>query len=890
VEIESTAALQAAFGDRYRLDRELGRGGMATVYLAEDARHGRLVALKVLHAELASSVGPERFRREIALAAQLQHPNILPLLDSGEGAGGPFWFTMPFIEGETLRDRLAREHQLPMADALRITREIASALEYAHRRGLVHRDVKPENILLTRDGRALLADFGLARDLLDLPVDATGTHRLTESGISMGTLEYMSPEQTSGRRDLDGRTDIYALGCVLYEMLAGEPPFTGATPQALVTRRLVERPLPVRAVRDRVSVGVERALDVALARSAADRYPTAAAFAAALDSQELGSVATAGRPRDDDRTSRHSGRRQALTIGVAVVLVAGAAFGALRWSERARASAEPLTLAVLPFESVGEGAVGYFTDGVTDEIRGDLAQLPRLQVIARSSSLLYRASAKPPEQIGRELGADYLLTGEVRWLKRANGTTIARVQPELLLVSRGRAPTVQWQQQFDTDPTNVLEVQAEIASKVASVLDVVLGPSERQALSERPTNNVNAYDAYLQGDAATQALTTTDPPALWRGIGLYTTAVTLDSTFVLAWTRLERAYALLYANSTPNPANADAAHRALVHAKALAPNRLDTQIAEADYVALVEHDDQQALGIMSALLARYPDNVQLLGATSVDERRAGRWTEALAHAQRAAKLDPMSPVAARQLSSILLRMHLWSDAAVACRHGLALAPTNLGMISRMTLLYLAQGDLAGAQGVLRTALSSVDSTRLIVFFATTGDLYWVLTDVQQREILSLPPTAYDDDHASWAIRRAEVFGLRGNSALARVYGDTAARVYADQLKAAPQDYERRMLHALALAYAGRAADAIQEGERGAAMMPISRNAELAPYMQQLLVRVYMMVGEPDRALDHLAPLLTTRYFLTPEWLRIDPTWAPLRGNPRFEQLVHSGPR
>jgi eukaryotic-like serine/threonine-protein kinase len=226
------ATLQEALRDRYALERELGRGGMATVYLARDLRHDRPVALKVLHPELATTLGPERFLREIRLAARLQHPHILSVYDSGEAAGR-LWFTMPYVEGESLRDRLRREGQLPVADTVRLTREVALALDFAHRHGAVHRDIKPENILLV-DGQALVADFGIARAV------GAGDERLTETGLSLGTPAYMSPEQAAADKNVDARTDIYSLGIVLYEMLAGEPPFTAPTAQAMMARRMLE--------------------------------------------------------------------------------------------------------------------------------------------------------------------------------------------------------------------------------------------------------------------------------------------------------------------------------------------------------------------------------------------------------------------------------------------------------------------------------------------------------------------------------------------------------------------------------------------------------------------------------------------------------------------------
>ncbi len=268
--------LQAALGERYVLDRELGRGGMATVFLARDTKHDRPVALKLLHPDLAAALGPERFRREIALAARLQHPHILSVHDSGEGAPGQLWFTMPFVSGETLRSRLQRERQLPTADAIGITREIALALDYAHRNGVVHRDIKPENILLTDDRQALVADFGIAR-ALNASGAAPGSTSLTETGLALGTPQYMSPEQASGDRALDARSDVYALGAVCFEMLAGEPPYTGPTPQAVIAKMMMARTAPsVRTLRPGVSEAVDAVIRRALDPIAAERFATAA--------------------------------------------------------------------------------------------------------------------------------------------------------------------------------------------------------------------------------------------------------------------------------------------------------------------------------------------------------------------------------------------------------------------------------------------------------------------------------------------------------------------------------------------------------------------------------------------------------------------------------------
>ncbi|MCL4866405.1 MAG: serine/threonine protein kinase, partial [Gemmatimonadales bacterium] len=266
--------LTAALADRYRIDRELGAGGMATVYLADDLRHERKVALKVLRPELAAVIGAERFLKEIKVTANLQHPHILGLIDSGE-VDGLLWYAMPFVEGESLRDLLQREKQLPIPDAVRIATEVAGALDYAHRHGVIHRDIKPENILL-HDGSALVADFGIA-----LAASTAGT-RMTETGMSLGTPHYMSPEQAMGEREISARSDVYALGCITYEMLTGDPPFTGSTAQAIVAKVVTERPHPLRSQRHTIPPQVEASVLTALEKLPADRFASAAEFAAAL--------------------------------------------------------------------------------------------------------------------------------------------------------------------------------------------------------------------------------------------------------------------------------------------------------------------------------------------------------------------------------------------------------------------------------------------------------------------------------------------------------------------------------------------------------------------------------------------------------------------------------
>jgi eukaryotic-like serine/threonine-protein kinase len=866
--------LQTGLADRYRLDRELGRGGMATVFLAHDLRHDRPVALKVLHPDLAA-LGPERFQREIQTTARLQHPHILPVLDSGEAAA-QLWYTMPYVEGESLRDRLQREGQLPLDDALQIAREAADALGYAHSQGIVHRDIKPENILLSR-GHALVADFGVARAL-----QVADAEQLTATGLAVGTPAYMSPEQAGGASSLDGRSDLYSLGCVLYEMLAGEVPYTGRTPQAVIAKRVLE-PLPhVRTLRESVPEAVEQAINRALATTPADRFATAGEFARSLAQPHPG-PATTNRP-----AAQHRGGRRRMPVGLAT-LALGVLLGLGVLIAWLRTRPEPVTagakrLAVLPFENLGNSPDAYFSDGVANEVRTKLAQIEGIEVIARSSSNEYRQTKKAAQQIARELGVEYLLTATVQWAKSPGGMSRVRVSPELVDVRPGHSPETRWGQPFDAAMTDVFQLQSDIAGQVAQALNVALGDSTKHELSEKPTQSLPAYEAFLRGEAASQGMLA-DPPSLRQAIAAYEQAVALDSSFVRAWAQLARAQAFLYGSSTNPPAVAEAARHAAEWALALAPTRPEGHQALGAYYRVLK-DHPRALTEDSTALALAPGNAELLADVGAAEAFLGHWEAARGHLEQAARLDPRSVIPSQYLGYVLLYTRHYPEAERALDHALQLAPANLGVRHTRVRVALAQGDLPGAQAVLRAAPKDVDPTALVQFMATYNDLIWVLDDAQQRLLLRLTPSAFDGDRADWGGTQAQTYALRGDSAKARAYADSARVSFEQHLRATPQNGPLHAFLGLMLGYLGQKAAAIREGKRGVGLLPISRDAVGGPYLQHYLARIYILVGEPEKALDQLVPLLKIPYYLSPGWLKIDPTFAPLRGNPRFERLVN----
>jgi serine/threonine-protein kinase len=575
----------------------------------------------------------------------------------------------------------------------------------------------------------------------------------------------------------------------------------------------------------------------------------------------------------------------AITLALGFIIGLGVLFAWRRSHTGTGDSAGPKRVAVLPFENLGDSADAYFADGMTDEVRGKLAQLSGLAVIARASSNEYRGSSKAPQEIARELGADYLLTATVRWEKTAGKPSRVRVSPELMRVAPGAAPTTEWQQGFDASLTDVFQVQADIAGKVASALDVALGDSARNNLAARPTANLAAYDAFLKGEDASDGMAVADPPTLRRAIGFYEQAVALDRAFVPAWARLTQARTLLYVNSMPTPELAAQAKHAAERAQALGPDRPEGQLALGVYYRLVATDNRRALEAYEAGLKLAPNNADLLVEAALSQQSLGRSDAALPYLAKAGALDPRSANTARRMAFTLLRLRRYPEARAAVDRALALAPSNLSIISVKALVALAQGDLAGARAVVRAALSAVDPATLFAFFGIYWDLYWVLDGAQQQQLLALPPGAFDNDRGQWAIVRAQTYDLRGDRARARAYADSARLVLDEQLRATPDNAQRHAFRGLALAYLGQKAEAVAEGERAVTLMPVSRDAYQGTYLQHQLVRIYILVGEPEKALEHLEPLLKIPYYLSSGWLRIDPTFAPLRQNPRFERLI-----
>jgi DNA-binding SARP family transcriptional activator/TolB-like protein len=675
------------------------------------------------------------------------------------------------------------------------------------------------------------------------------------------------------------------------------PPDPGVEALAERIRRGEETPAraaKVGASRQATDVPATPAIDAPVTMAPATAGPATAAFATATPATaDPGTVAHTPAGPEAPVLARQAEPRQRVavgprTLGVLLALAVLLALGALlvwRRTHRAAETTGPRRLAVLPFENLGDSGDSYFADGVTDEVRGKLAAIPGLEVVASQSSNDYRGSTRRLPQIARELGVDYLLVGKIRWLRGTAGSSRVRVSPELIRLAPGAAPTTRWQQPIDAALTDVFAVQADIATKVADALGVVLGDSARRELTAKPTESLAAYDEFLKGEAASQGMKA-DQAGLRRAIGFYERAVSLDSTFAQAWSQLSRARTSLYSNGVPDPALGDAARAAAERARALRPADPLVHLAAGDFYGSVNPvDNERAVAEYGQGLRLAPDDVDLLGALAMAETSLGRWDGAPARLARASRLDPRSTTAARRLAAVHIFLREYAAADSAADLAVALAPTSPAMVSLKVIAAVGRGDLDSARAVIRAAARRIDPAALYPFFASYQDMYWVLDDAQQRQVLAAPPSAFDDDRGSWGLVRAGLYQLRGDRRRTAAYADSARLALEAQTRAAPDDGQRHALLGLALAYLGRKADAIREGRRGVELMPITRDAYFGPYNRLQLVRIYLLTGEPDLALDQLEPLLRVPYYLSPGWLRIDPTFDPLRKQPRFQRLL-----
>src|SRR5688572_22159765 len=667
--------LREALSSTYTIDRELGRGGMATVYLAQDAKHDRLVALKVLHPDLAASLGPDRFLREIKLAARLNHPHILPLHDSGD-ADGFLYYVMPYVEGESLRERLDRQQHLGVDEAVHHGRAIASALDYAHRQGIVHRDIKPENVMLY-EGEAMVMDFGIAK-----AVSAAGSETLTQTGMMIGTPAYVSPEQAAGETNLDGKSDQYSLACVVYEMITGERPFSGATPQAIMAKRFTEVPKPLRSVRSTVPESVEKAVTRAMATEATARYSSAAQFGQALASGNLSTPTNTA------------------TLPTAVVSAAK-------------------SVAVLPFANMSADPENeYFTDGMADEIINALSKIQSLRVASRTSSFAFKGKNEDIGEIGRKLKVSTVLEGSMR--KMGNKL---RITAQLVNTADGYHL---WSERYDREMEDVFAIQDDISQALVKALRVILSEGEKKQIEKARAVDAKAYDYYLRGR---QYFHHFRRKSLEYARQMFNKAIEIDPEYARAYAGVADCCSLLYTYFDARESNLRQADNASMRAIELEPELAEAHVARGIAVTLSERFDEAEHEFETAMRLD-PKLYEAPYFFARARKSQGRFAEAAKLFERAAALRPEDFQALGFQAASLESLGMWAESKAIRRRVLMIVENRLELnpedvrACSLKAIYLAKlGESEGAVEFARRSLAiDPDDPMLLYNVASTYSL------------------------------------------------------------------------------------------------------------------------------------------------------------------------
>ena len=640
---------------------------MATVYAAHDLRHRRPVAIKVLRPDLASALGAERFLQEIETSANLRHPHILPLFDSGD-ADGTLYYVMPLVTGESLRARLMRDRQLPLDEALRIAREVAGALDYAHSQGVVHRDIKPENIML-ESGHAVVADFGIAR-----VVSSAGRSTLTQAGTSLGTPQYMSPEQIAGEKQLDGRSDLYSLACTLYEMLAGQPPFTGPTMERLYYQQLMETPPTITRFRVPLPANVVSALRRALAKSPSDRFSTTAAFALALST-----------PAYEDDGGR--------------------------------------SVAVLPFLNMSADPENeYFADGITEDVIAQLSKIHALKVVSRTSVMPFKKRELSLREIASRLDVSTLLDGSVR---RAGSRV--RIVAQLIEADTDKPL---WSETFDRDLTDIFAIQSEVAVHIANALQASLTPHERERIERRPTDDMIAYQSFLLGRQSLIQFTT---ESMLKSLEHFDRAIERDPSFAAAHAAMAVALIELGEGGAMPPDVAyPRAGAAVERALAIDPELSDAHATVGYLKTVYEFDWTGAEDAFKRAIELSPSNADAWDHYYRLTSSVERFDEALAQARRAHELDPLTHRV--DVVTALLRAGRLEEAVEAGKLTVQLASDDPRARATLGWAYFFIGDRATALTLLEEASALAPTSNL--WLGQLGEVYGLAgrTD-QARAIL-----------------------------------------------------------------------------------------------------------------------------------------------------------
>jgi eukaryotic-like serine/threonine-protein kinase len=870
--------LQATLGDSLVLEQELGGGGMSRVFVAHDASLGRKVVVKVLPPEMAAAVSVDRFRREIQLAAQLQHPHIVPLLAAGETNGLPY-YTMPFVRGDSLRAKLGKSGELTVSETVRILREVASALSYAHENGVVHRDIKPENVLIS-GGSAVVTDFGVAK-ALTASSGAAGS--LTPLGVALGTPAYMAPEQASADPTIDHRADIYALGVMAYEMLTGSTPFGGRSAQATLAAQVIEAPDPVTRRRATVPPLLSAIVMKCLEKRASDRPQTASDVMHELDAM----VTPSGRTEPTramasvSASDKSRGRLIAVSVAVlALIAIAGTVlFKYVKTARQPAASPEAPALAVMPFENVGRKEGQEFTDGMTEEITNRLASLQGLRVVGRQSVKSYAGTTKTTQQIARELGVKYVLTGTVRWDKDASGKVLVRVSPALL---RADDATQMWADEYQTVLSGMFEVQSKLATDVANALDVKLLAPDRAQLAAKLTDNPEAEALYLRADAMLNF--EIEPDRVRQAVATLQKAVTLDPKFAIAYARLAYAHTEMYFHgSDHSPARLDSAKVSLEKAAAINPDLPEVHFARGVYYYQGFFDYEKASAQFAIVERVRPNDFWNEAYLGFIARRQGNFEASIPHLRRAVELEPRNGVLAVALANTMVTLRRWDEATPLIGQALILDPTDVTAYDLKMEVALGQsGNIPAALSAMRDAKRNGSRAAFLGFLI--GNFWPALLDPElKQDAIDARWSPDVMSHASFLRQKSELWMYLGDSLRMKQAADSSLHLATAEISRHNSETDNILNVAFDQATLGHRAAALEALDKAASLS--SKDAFALSGFDLLRGEILLVTGDHDGAITMFEKSLAHPGGINRNLLRLDPFYAPLRSNPRFQRLL-----
>jgi non-specific serine/threonine protein kinase len=861
----------------YKIIEKIGEGGMGIVYKAQDLKLDRFVALKFLPQHLTTSDDEkQRFIHEAKAASSLDHTNICNIYEIDETRDGQLFIAMAYYEGAML-DKKIEDILLTIEESIDIAMQNAQGLAKAHEKEIIHRDIKPANIMVTNDGVVKILDFGLAK--------LSTQTKLTKESTTLGTVSYMSPEQAKGE-DVDYRTDIWSLGVILYEMLTGQLPFKGEYESAVIYSIINETQEPVTALRTGVPMELEQFINKCLNKNPSDRYQHVDDLIVDLRQLKEQLTLKTSQTKPETSATKKKSRLFISSLFISIlVFISILYFIFFKTTEDVSSLPERKKLVVLPFKNLGLPEDEYFADGITEEITSRLSEIKQLGVIGRTSADRYKNTGKTINQIGEELGVDYLLEGSVRWEKFPGKESRIRVTPQLIKVSDG---THIWTKRYDAILESVFEVQSDIAEKVAKALDITLLGAEQKSISQKPTENLEAYESYFRGYYYQYQRGETEEN-FSIAEKMYLKAVGLDSNFVFPYIKLAQINLTYYWQYWDrNKSRLTRTKYYIDKAIEINPDIPEIYVASGMYYYQGFLDYNRALIELENGLKISPDNGEMLEWIGYIKRRQGKFKEAISYLIKSSELNPRSLQNA-EIGVTYLLLKKYEKAEKYVDIAISSIPEDGWFYYIKALIHIFRnGDVKRAFQILKGSLDVVNQQKMYVTYLIFQISILEGKYAEALKMLSDEP-AYIFDAGSYFVPKsqflAKIYGLQNNKNLEKIYYDSAKIVIESKLTSLPDDPRLHSALGIVLAGLGKKDEAIIEGIRATELLPITKEAWRGFTRELDLAKIYTMVGEYDLAIDKLEYLLSIPGELSVPYIKLDPVWQPLLKIPRFQKIL-----